>query len=169
MHCVRRETSASTAFKICFCSHFYRHVISWQHKCMDKTPSKDFTTKANSLTDWRGPIFLRLHSILYKAAPDMTEEVKWKKPSNPTGTPLFSHNGMVCTAESYKNYLKMTFAKGASLPDPAGLFNAPFTGATRRAINFYEGDKINEKALITLIRDAVAHNQSGKAKKAAKK
>ena len=132
---------------------------------MDKTPSKDFTTKVNSLKDWRGPMLARLHAIICKADPGIVEEVKWKKPSNPTGTALFSHNGMVCTAESYKDYLKMTFAYGASVPDPAGLFNAPFTGATRRAINIREGDKINEKALITLIRDAVALNQSKAARR----
>ena len=130
-----------------------------------KTPSKDYTAKVNSLADWRGPMFARLHAIICKADPDIIEEVKWKKPSNPTGTALFSHNGMVCTAESYKDYVKMTFAYGASLPDPAGLFNAPFTGATRRAINIREGDKINEKALITLIRDAVALNTNKPAKK----
>jgi len=134
-----------------------------------KTPSKDYTAKANSLKDWRGPVFARLHAIVCKADPEIVEEVKWKKPSNPTGTALFSHDGMVCTAESYKDYLKMTFARGASLPDPSGLFNAPFTGATRRAINIREGDKINEKALIALVRDAVALNVSGKAAKLAKK
>jgi hypothetical protein len=137
---------------------------------MDKTPSTDFDAKINSLKDWRGPMLIRLHAIICKADPGIVEEVKWKKPSNPTGTALFSHDGMVCTAESYKDYLKMTFAYGASLPDPSGLFNAPFTGATRRAINIREGDKINEKALITLIRDAVAHNQSKTAdKKSGKK
>jgi len=136
---------------------------------MKKTASKDFTAKVNSLADWRGPMLTRLHAIICKADPDIIEEVKWKKPSNPTGTALFSHNGMVCTAESYKDYVKMTFAYGASLPDPAGLFNAPFTGATRRAINIREGDKINEKALVTLIRDAVALNTTTTAKKKAAK
>jgi len=111
----------------------------------------------------------RLHAIICKADPEIVEEVKWKKPSNPTGTPLFSHDGMVCTAEAYKGYVKMTFAKGASLPDPTGLFNAPFTGNVRRAIDLREGDKLNEKALITLIRDAVALNQSAVAAKAVKK
>ena len=136
---------------------------------MKKTASKDFTAKVNSLADWRGPMLTRLHAIICKADPDIIEEVKWKKPSNPTGTALFSHNGMVCTAESYKDYVKMTFAYGASLPDPAGLFNAPFTGATRRAINIREGDKINEKSLVTLIRDAVALNTTTTAKKKAAK
>jgi len=136
---------------------------------MKKAPSKDFTAKANSLADWRGPMLTRLHAIICKADPDIIEEVKWKKPSNPTGTALFSHNGMVCTAESYKDYLKMTFAYGASLPDPAGLFNAPFTGNVRRAIDFREGDKINEKALKVLIRDAVALNVSNAAARAAKR
>ena len=133
------------------------------------TASKDYTAKVKSLADWRGPVFARLHAIICKADPDIIEEVKWKKPSNPTGTALFSHNGMVCTAESYKDYVKMTFAYGASLPDPSGLFNAPFSGATRRAINIREGDKINEKALKVLIRDAVALNKSTVAARAAKK
>jgi hypothetical protein len=134
-----------------------------------KIPSKDFTAKANSLADWRGPMLTRLHAIICKADPDIVEEVKWKKPSNPSGTALFSHDGMVCTAESYKDYVKMTFAYGASLSDPSGLFNAPFSGATRRAINIREGDKINEKALKVLIRDAVALNKSTVAARAAKK
>jgi len=133
------------------------------------TASKDYTAKVKSLADWRGPMLARLHAIISEADPDIIEEVKWKKPSNPTGTALFSHNGMVCTAESYKDYLKMTFAYGASLPDPSGLFNAPFSGATRRAINIRERDKINEKALVTLIRDAVALNTTATAKKKAAK
>lgn len=133
------------------------------------SPSKDYVIKVKSLADWRGPMLTRLHAIICKADPEIVEEVKWKKPSNPTGTPLFSHDGMVCTAEAYKGYVKMTFAKGASLPDPTGLFNAPFTGNVRRAIDLREGDKLNEKALITLIRDAVALNQSAVAAKAVKK
>jgi len=133
------------------------------------TASKDYTAKVKSLADWRGPMLARLHAIISEADPDIIEEVKWKKPSNPTGTALFSHNGMVCTAESYKDYLKMTFAYGASLPDPSGLFNAPFSGATRRAINIRERDKINEKALVTLIRDAIALNVSTAAVRASKK
>jgi hypothetical protein len=131
--------------------------------------SKDFEAKIDSLGDWRGPMLTHLRSLIYQADPEIVEEVKWKKPSNPTGTPLFSHNGMVCTAEAYKGYVKMTFAKGASLPDPAGLFNAPFTGNTRRAIDLREGEKISEKAFIALVRDAVALNKSTGTTKTAKK
>ena len=84
--------------------------------------------------------------------------MKWKKPTNPAGVPVWSHGGIICTGETYKNAVKMTFAKGASLADPAGLFNASLEGNTRRAIDFHEGDKINEKALKALLRAAVAHN-----------
>ena len=100
-----------------------------------------------------------------EADPEMTEERKWIKPSNPAGVPTFSHNGLVCTGETYKNVVKMTFAKGASLEDPSGLFNSSLEGNTRRAIDFREGDKLDEEALKALIRAAVALNtRSGKAK-----
>ena len=90
----------------------------------------------------------------------MTEERKWRKPSNPAGVPTWSHNGLVCTGETYKNVVKMTFAKGASLEDPSGLFNSSLEGNTRRAIDFHEGDKLDEEALKALIRAAVALNTS---------
>ena len=90
----------------------------------------------------------------------MVEEVKWRKPSNPLGVPVWSHAGIICTGESYKNAVKLTFAKGASLPDPSGLFNSSLEGNTRRAIDFHEGDKIDEKGLQALIRAAVALNMS---------
>ena len=93
-----------------------------------------------------------------EADPEMTEERKWIKPSNPAGVPTFSHNGLVCTGETYKNVVKMTFAKGASLEDPSGLFNSSLEGNTRRAIDFREGDKLDEEALKALIRAAVALN-----------
>jgi hypothetical protein len=125
--------------------------------------------KINKLTDWRGPMLARLRAIINQADPEIIEEMKWKRPSNPAGSPIFSHDGIVVSVEAFKNYVKMTFAKGVSLPDPAGLFNAPFTGNVRRAIDFREGDKINEKALKTLIRDAVALNINIAAARAAKK
>src|SRR5476651_1605491 len=93
----------------------------------------------------------------------MVEEVKWRKPSNPAGVPVWSHTGIICTGETYKNVVKVTFAKGASLPDPAGLFNSSLEGNTRRAIDIHAGDKIDEKALQTLIRAAVALNTSVRA------
>ena len=95
-----------------------------------------------------------------EADPEMTEERKWRKPSNPAGVPTWSHNGLVCTGETYKNVVKMTFAKGASLADPSGLFNSSLEGNTRRAIDFREGDKLDEEALKALIRAAVALNTS---------
>jgi hypothetical protein len=133
------------------------------------TGSQEMDAKINKLTDWRGPMLARLRAIINLADPEIIEEMKWKRPSNPAGSPIFSHDGIVVNVEAFKNYVKMTFAKGVSLPDPAGLFNAPFNGNVRRAIDFYEGDKINEKALKVLIRDAVALNKSDVAARTAKK
>src|SRR5437660_2860392 len=102
--------------------------------------------------------------LIKQAAPDVVEEVKWRKPSNSmVGVPVWSHAGIICTGETYKNVVKMTFARGASLPDPSGLFNSSLEGNTRRAIDLHEGDKIDEKALTALIRAAVALNTSGRA------
>jgi len=133
------------------------------------TASKEMDAKIAKLTDWRGPVLARLRAIIHKADPKIIEEMKWKRPSNPLGSPIFSHDGIICNVEAFKNYVKMTFDKGVSLPDPAGLFNAPFTGNVRRAIDVRESDKINEKALIVLIRDAVAVNMSAAAARAARK
>ena len=110
--------------------------------------------------DWRGETLARIRMLIKQADPEMVEEVKWRKPSNPAGVPVWSHAGMVCTGETYKNAVKMTFARGASLEDPAGLFNSSLEGNARRAIDFHEGDKIDEKALKALIRAAVALNTS---------
>jgi hypothetical protein len=132
------------------------------------TASQEMDAKINKLTDWRGPMLARLRAIINQADPEIIEEMKWKRPSNPAGSPIFSHDGIVVNVEAFKNYVKMTFANGVSLPDPAGLFNAPFTGNVRRAIDFREGDKINEKALKTLIRDAVTLNINTAAARAAK-
>jgi hypothetical protein len=109
--------------------------------------------------DWRTEMLSRIRAVINQADPEMIEERKWKKPSNGmTGVPVWSHNGIVCTGETYKNAVKMTFARGAALKDPSGLFNASLEGHTRRAIDFHEGDKLNEKALKALIRAAVALN-----------
>ena len=108
--------------------------------------------------DWRGELLARLRALIMEADPEMTEERKWRKPSNPAGVPTWSHNGLVCTGETYKNVVKMTFAKGASLADPSGLFNSSLEGNTRRAIDFREGDQVDEEALKALIRAAVALN-----------
>ena len=109
--------------------------------------------------DWREKTLDRLRELIHEADPEMIEERKWKKPSNGMiGVPVWSHNGIVCTGETYKNYVKMTFAKGAFVKDPSGLFNAGLDGNLRRAIDFREGDKINEKALKSLIKAAVQVN-----------
>jgi hypothetical protein len=109
--------------------------------------------------DWRGDLLDRIRTLINEADPDMIEERKWKKPSNGmAGIPVWSHDGIVCTGETYKNYVKVTFAKGAFVKDPAALFNASLEGNLRRAIDIHEGDKINEAAFKSLIREAVALN-----------
>ncbi len=118
-------------------------------------------TKIKELGDWRGEMLSRIRTLISQADPEMIEERKWKKASNAmAGVPVWSHNGIVCTGETYKDHVKMTFAKGASLKDPSGLFNSSLEGNARRAIDFHEGDKLDEKALKALIRAAVALNKS---------
>ncbi len=105
----------------------------------------------------------RIRRLIHETDPEVVEEVKWKKPSNPAGVPVWSHAGIICTGETYKDKVKLTFAKGASLADPSGLFNSSLEAGTRRAIDFHAGDKINEKALQALIRAAGALNTSAQA------
>jgi hypothetical protein len=121
--------------------------------------------KTNALPgDWRADRLERIRALISEADPEMIEERKWRKPSNGmTGVAVWSHHGIVCTGETYKNYIKMTFAKGAFLPDPSSLFNASLEGNLRRAIDVHEGDKINEKALKTLIKAAVKLNEKDRA------
>ena len=117
-----------------------------------------------ALSDWRGETLARVRRLIKDANSDVVEEVKWRKPSNSMlGVPVWEHDGIICTGETYKAVVKLTFAKGASLKDPSGLFNASLEGNTRRAIDFHEGDKIDEKALKALIRAAVALNTSARA------
>src|SRR6516225_7650124 len=113
--------------------------------------------KINELGDWRGKTLAKVREIIHKADPEIVEEWKWAKSTSP-GTPVFSHGGIVCTGETYRNAVKMTFAKGAALKDPARLFNSSLEGNVRRAIDIHEGDRINETALKDLIRAAVALN-----------
>ena len=120
-------------------------------------------TKINELGDWRGKTLAKVRAIIHKADPEIIEEWKWM------GTPVFSHDGIVCTGETYKNVVKLTFAKGASLQDPAGLFNSSLEGNVRRAIDIHEGEKVNEAALKDLVRAAVALNLEGKSRAKAKK
>ena len=110
--------------------------------------------------DWRDEMLGRVRGLIKEADPDVTEEAKWKKPSQPDGVPVWSHDGMICTGETYKAVVKLTFAKGASLDDPAGLFNSSLEGNTRRAIDIREGEAIDEDAFRALIREAVSLNQS---------
>jgi hypothetical protein len=119
--------------------------------------------KINELVDWRGKTLAKVRDIIRKADPEIVEEWKWQKESSP-GTPVWSHDGIVCTGETYKNVVKMTFAKGAALKDPAGLFNSSLEGNTRRAIDIHEGDKVDQAALKDLIRAAVALNLKGTTK-----
>jgi hypothetical protein len=119
--------------------------------------------KVKQLGDWRGTTLAKVRGIIHAADPEIVEEWKWAKATNP-GTPVFSHAGIVCTGETYKSVVKLTFAKGASLPDPSGLFNSSMEGNVRRAIDIHEGEKVNEKALKALIQAAVALNLQGKKK-----
>jgi hypothetical protein len=111
--------------------------------------------KIAALGDWRGEMLARIRRIIKEANPDIVEEVKWRKPSNPSGVPTWSHAGMICTGETYKDKVKMTFARGAALDDPSGLFNSSLDGGTRRAIDLRKDDTFDEQALKALIRAAV--------------
>jgi hypothetical protein len=122
-----------------------------------KDASQRITQRIAELGGWRGDVLRRVRALITRAAPDIVEEWKWEKATSP-GVPVWSHHGIVCTGESYKNAVKLTFAKGASLPDPAHLFNASLEGAVRRAIDIHEGDELDEKAFTELIRAAVALN-----------
>jgi len=119
-----------------------------------KSPSRLIDERIKELGDWRGKMLSRLRALIKQADPDVIEEWKWR------GVPVWSHDGLICTGESYKNVVKMTFAKGAALADPSGLFNSSLEGTTRRAIDFHEGEKIDEKALKALVRAAVTLNAS---------
>ena len=124
------------------------------------SPSQRIDAKNKELSDWRGEVLARVRKLIQQADPEVVEEVKWRKPSNAMrGVPVWSHDGIICTGETYKSVVKLTFAMGAALVDPAGLFNSSLEGNTRRAIDIHEGDKIDEKALKALIRAAVAQNR----------
>jgi hypothetical protein len=129
----------------------------------EDSPSRLIDARVKKLGDWRGKTLARLRTLIREADPDVVEEVKWRKPSNAMlGVPVWEHDGIICTGETYKAAVKMTFARGASLDDPSDLFNASLEGNTRRAIDFHEGDKIDAKALKSLVRAAVAKNTSAK-------
>jgi hypothetical protein len=143
-------------------------------KTAPKSPSQKAAPKSSAWlsgartsepADWRDETLARVRALIKEADPDVVEEVKWRKPSNSmAGVPVWSHDGILCTGETYKDKVKLTFAKGASLDDPAGLFNSSLEGNTRRAIDLFEGNAIDEKAFKSLVRAAVALNSSGKKK-----
>jgi hypothetical protein len=126
----------------------------------DDSPSALIDARIAALADWRGETLARLRTLIREADTGVAEDVKWRKPSNPMGVPVWEHAGIICTGETYKDKVKLTFARGAALNDPAGLFNSSLDGNVRRAIDFHEGDKIDAKALKALIRAAVALNTS---------
>ena len=132
----------------------------------EESPSRLIDARITDLGGWRGETLARVRAIIKQADPDIVEEVKWKKPSNGMrGVPVWEHDGIICTGEVYKAAVKLTFANGAALDDPSGLFNASLEGNVRRAIDIHEGDTINEKALKALIRAAVTLNTSRAAKR----
>ena len=124
------------------------------------SPSELIDARINDLGDWRGEMLSRLRALIREADPDLVEEVKWRKPSNMFGVPVWSHDGIICTGEVYKHVVKLTFARGASLNDPSNLFNSSLEGKVRRAIDFSEGDEVDETALKILIQQAAALNES---------
>ena len=134
----------------------------------DQSASTLISKRIADLGDWRGKTLGRMRALIKAADPDVVEEWKWAKATSP-GTPVWSHNGIICTGESYKAVVKLTFAKGASLKDPARLFNAGLDGNVRRAIDIHEGESVDESAFTALIRQAVALNQSGKSKASKKR
>jgi len=133
----------------------------------DQSASEIISNRIAELADWRGKTLSRMRKLIKDADPDVVEEWKWVKATSP-GTPVWSHDGIICTGESYKKVVKLTFAKGASLKDPARLFNSSLDGNVRRAIDIHEGEAVDESAFKTLVRQAVALNSAGKAKRSKK-
>jgi hypothetical protein len=130
----------------------------------DQSAAKLISERIAELGDWRGKTLRRMRALIKQADPDVVEEWKWVKPTKP-GTPVWSHDGIICTGESYKSVVKLTFAKGASLKDPARLFNSSLDGNVRRAIDIHEGEDVDESAFKALVRQAVALNRAGKSKR----
>ena len=129
----------------------------------NQSPSQLISKRIAELRDWRGKTLSRVRTLIKEADPDVVEELKWVKPTNP-GTPTWSHDGIICTGETYKSIVKLTFAKGASLKDPARLFNSSLDGKVRRAIDIHEGEDVDAAAFKALVREAVALNLSGRSK-----
>lgn len=131
-----------------------------QERAATVSPSEMIDERIRGLGDWRGEVLARVRTLVHRAIPEVVEDVKRRKPSNPMGVPVWSCAGMICTGESYNDKVKVTFARGAALPDPSGLFNASLKGNARRAIDIHEGDDIEEEALVELLRSAVQLNLS---------
>ncbi len=131
-----------------------------QETALEEAPARLIDRKIASIGDWRGETLARMRALIHEADPDVVETVKWRKPSNPGGIPVWEHGGLICGGEIYKDKVKLTFARGAALPDPAGLFNAGFGGNTRRAIDLREGEQVDDEAFKALVRAAVALNLS---------
>jgi len=125
------------------------------------SPSELIDARIEGLGDWRGTMLRRIRSLIHSADPEVVEQVKWRKPTNPNGVPVWEHAGILCTGETYKDKVKVTFAKGAALDDPAGVFNASLDGNARRAVDIREGDVLDEAAFVGLVRQAVSLNVSG--------
>ncbi|WP_018698419.1 DUF1801 domain-containing protein [Amorphus coralli] len=125
------------------------------------SPSELIDARIEGLGDWRGTMLGRIRSLIHSADPEVVEQVKWRKPTNPNGVPVWEHAGILCTGETYKDKVKVTFAKGAALDDPAGVFNASLDGNARRAVDIREGDVLDEAAFVGLVRQAVSLNVSG--------
>ena len=134
----------------------------------EASPSELIDARIEELGDWRGEMLAKVRVLIHQADPQVVEEVKWRKPSNPGGVPVWEHDGILCTGETYKTVVKVTFARGASLEDPSGLFNASLEGNTRRAIDICRGDKLDAKAFQALVRAAVALNASKQASRGPK-
>jgi hypothetical protein len=151
-YCGRRPLAQHTAYKL--------QEATINDTSKDQTGTELVDAKIAELGDWRGAMLSRLRGLIKQADPDVVEEVKWRKPSNPSGVPVWSDQGMICTGEIYKDKVKLTFARGAALKDPSRLFNSSLEGNTRRAIDFREGEAIDEAALRALVRAAAELNGS---------
>lgn len=132
------------------------------NRASSRSAAKESIVNNTQPSDWRHEMLSRVRGLIQQADPEAVEEVKWRKPSNPAGVPVWSHDGIICTGEMYKSVVKLTFFKGASLQDPSGLFNSSLEGNTRRAIDIHEGEKIDAKAFKTLVRAAVKLNTMGR-------
>ncbi len=127
----------------------------------DTPPSQLIDAQIAALGDWRGETLAHMRELIHRAEPDVVETIKWRKPTNPNGVPVWELDGIICTGETYRDKVKLTFAQGAALDDPTGVFNASLTAGTRRAIDLHEGDDVDEAAFVELVRAAAAHNTGG--------